>query len=170
MTKLGNNPNYVSRVEPGSAAALSSLCVDDYLIELGHDNRNIEDLDNDRLKQAIYQHLEPKNGGEIAFTTLNKVGYEYCVQNGIKPGNFVQINRPLILTYETPRELSTQQQPAVQPPPPPAVTSTPSSSILLPPATSTAKTTTAMISTATQMYVTCFYLIFMTIDTMNSSS
>lgn len=162
MTKLGNNPNYVSRVEPGSAAALSSLCVDDYLIELGHDNRNIEELDNDRLKQAIYQHLEPKNGGEIAFTTLNKVGYEYCVQNGIKPGNFVQINRPLILTYETPRELSTQtqQQPPVQPPPPPAVTSTPSSSILLPPATSTAKTTTAMISTATQVYVTCFYLFF----------
>ena len=156
MTKLGNNPNYVSRVEPGSAAALSSLCVDDYLIELGHDNRNIEDLDNDRLKQAIYQHLEPKNGGEIAFTTLNKVGYEYCVQNGIKPGNFVQINRPLILTYETPRELSTQQQPPVQPPPPPAVTSTPSSSILLPPATSTAKTTTAMISTATKMYVIVF--------------
>lgn len=121
MTKLGNSPNYVSRVEAGSAAALSSLCVDDYLIELNE--RNIEELDNDLLKQSIYHYLEPKNGGEIAFTTLNKAGYDYCIQNGIKPGNFVQINRHMIQQYETPRDLSVisvpAPQPAIQPPQPP---------------------------------------------------
>lgn len=135
MTKLGNSPNYVSRVEPGSAAALSSLCVDDYLIELN--DRNIEDMDNDFLKQSIYHHLEPKNGGEIAFTTLNKPGYDYCVQNGIKPGNFIEINRGMIQTYETPRDrtayssieppstTSIPPQPPQQPPPPVVVPPTP---------------------------------------------
>lgn len=140
MTKLGNNPNFISRVEPGSAAALSGLCVDDYLIELNE--KNIEDLDNSLLKQAIFQQLEPENGGEFSFTTINKAGYEYCVQNGIKPGNFIQINRQLVQAYETPREMSAyytvsqplQQtqtmpqpipQPVPQPPPqPPPIIST----------------------------------------------
>lgn len=137
MTKLGNSPNYVSRVESGSAAALSSLCVDDYLIELN--DRNIEDMDNDLLKQAIYHHLEPKNGGEIAFTTLNKAGYDYCVQNGIKPGNFIQINRPMIQTFETPRDrsiYSTLEPPPVtsQPPPqPPQPPQQPPPSVSVPP-------------------------------------
>lgn len=136
MTKLGNSPNYVSRVEPGSAAALSSLCVDDYLIELN--DSNIEEMDNDLLKQAIYHHLDPKNGGEIGFTTLNKAGYDYCVQNGIKPGNFININRHMIQNFETPRDrsvysisestpptISQPPQPPQQPPPTVIAPSTP---------------------------------------------
>lgn len=144
MTKLGNSPNYVSRVEAGSAAALSGLCVDDYLIELN--DRNIEELDNDLLKQSIYRYLDPKNGGEIAFTTMNKAGYDYCMQNSIKPGNFLQINRHLIGMYETPKELSAlyvqspQPQQPSQPPQPP---------VQPPPVVTT--TATTIINTATQM-------------------
>lgn len=102
MTKYGNSPNFINNVIPASAAALSGLCKDDYLIELN--DRNIEDLDNSALRERIFQLLE--NGGEFSLTTINKVGYEYCVENGIKPGNFVQINRHNVKEFETPRDKS----------------------------------------------------------------
>ena len=91
MTKRGQTAHFISRVEPSSAAALSGLCADDYLIELNE--QNIEHDDNSLLREKIFKCLEPQNGGEFKFTTMNKPGYEYCLENGIEPGYFVQLNK-----------------------------------------------------------------------------
>jgi hypothetical protein len=91
MTKRGQTAHFISRVEPGSAAALSGLCADDYLIELNE--QNIEHDDNVLLREKIFKCLEAGNGGEFKFTTMNKLGYEYCLENGIEPSYFAQLNK-----------------------------------------------------------------------------
>jgi hypothetical protein len=97
MTKRGQTAHFISRVEPGSAAALSGLCSDDYLIELNE--QNIEHDDNVLLREKIFRCLEPANGAEFKFTTMNKLGYEYCLENGIEPGYFVQLNKSKVKNF-----------------------------------------------------------------------
>jgi C-terminal processing protease CtpA/Prc len=104
MTKRGQTAHFISRVEPASAAALGGLCVDDYLIELNE--KNIEKDDNNLLREKIFHCLDPANDGEFKFTTMNKLGYEYCLENNIEPGYFIQLNKFKIKIFETPKELS----------------------------------------------------------------
>ena len=109
MTKRGNNAHYISKIESGSAAALSGLAIDDYLIELN--DKNVEQDENSLLREKIFRSLEPESGngsgsGEFSLTTINKDGYEYCSENSLSPSNFIQVNKQTIQYFETPRELS----------------------------------------------------------------
>jgi C-terminal processing protease CtpA/Prc len=103
MTKRGSNAHYISRVEPNSVAALSGLAVDDYLIELN--DQNIERDENSLLKEKMFSLLEPKNGGQFSLHTINKTGYDYCVENKIQLGDYLRNNKHVMKYYETPREL-----------------------------------------------------------------
>ena len=103
MTKRGSNAHYISRVEPNSVAALSGLVVDDYLIELN--DQNIERDENSLLKEKMFSLLDPKNGGQFSLHTINKIGYDYCVENKIQLGDYLRNNKHMMKYYETPRDL-----------------------------------------------------------------
>lgn len=102
MTKRGTQAHFISRVEPGSAADLSGLNNNDYLIELN--DKNIEQDENSLLREKIFNSLDPKNGGEFRLLTINKAGYDYCLENKIPISGFIQINNQNIQRYETPKE------------------------------------------------------------------
>ena len=104
MTKRGNIPHYVSRIEANSAADLAHLAVDDYLIELN--DKNIEKDENPILKEKILKLLDPKSNSEFCLTTINKDGFDYCTEKSIAPSAFIQINKNTIQYFETPLELS----------------------------------------------------------------
>lgn len=103
MTKRGTQAHYLSRIEPGSSAALSGLGMNDYLIELN--SKNIEQDENSVLREKIFDSL--KQSGDFVLLTINKQGYDYCVENKINVSGFCQINNHKIQRFETPRELST---------------------------------------------------------------
>ncbi|CAF0919903.1 unnamed protein product, partial [Brachionus calyciflorus] len=102
MTKRGNNPNFISRIEPDTSAHLSGLEQDDFIIELNE--KNVEKDDNSLLKEKIFKYLE--NDSQFKFTTLNRQGYEYCSENGIKLNDLIESNLHNIKYFETPLELS----------------------------------------------------------------
>lgn len=102
MTKRGTQAHYLSRIEPGSSAALSGLGLNDYLIELN--NKNIEQDENSVLREKIFDSL--KQNGDFVLLTINKQGYDYCVENKINVSGFCQINNQRIQRSETPKELS----------------------------------------------------------------
>lgn len=119
MTKRGTQAHYLSRIEPGSSAALSGLCLNDYLIELN--DKNIEQDENSVLREKIFESLNKT--GEFKLLTINKLGYEYCVENKISASGFCQINNNKIQYFETPKELSTNYtriSPPTSKPPTPA--------------------------------------------------
>lgn len=102
MTKRGTQAHYLSRIEPGSSAALSGLCLNDYLIELN--GKNIEQDENSVLREKIFDSLN--SDGEFNLLTMNKVGYDYCVESKTSASGFIQINNQKIQHFETPKELS----------------------------------------------------------------
>ena len=102
MTKRGTQAHYLSRIEPGSSAALSGLALNDYLIELN--NKNIEQDENSVLREKIFDSL--KQNGDFVLLTIGKQGYDYCVENKISVSGFCQINNHKVQKFETPRELS----------------------------------------------------------------
>ena len=119
MTKRGTQAHYLSRIEPGSSAALSGLCLNDYLIELN--DKNIEQDENSVLREKIFDSLN--RNGDFKLLTINKHGYEYCVENKISASGFCQINNAKIQYFETPREISTHStriSPPTSKPPTPA--------------------------------------------------
>lgn len=98
MIKCGNLPNFISQVEPDSAAVLSGLCYEDFIIELNGDNVELDC--NNSLREKILICLNSK--GEFRLTTLNKAGYDYCTEKKIKPTDFIEQNRQCIVQFETP--------------------------------------------------------------------
>jgi len=104
MTKRGTQAHFISRVETGSAADLSGLVTNDYLIELN--DKNIEQDENSLLREKIFNSLDTKNGGsgEFRLLTINKAGYDYCLENKIPISGFIQINNQNIQRFETPKD------------------------------------------------------------------
>ena len=104
MTKRSHMPHYISRVEPNSSADLSGLSVDDYLIELN--DKSIERDENSLLREKIFKLLGSGGPKEFCLTTINKDGFDYCVENNLAPSSFIQVNKQTIQYFETPVELS----------------------------------------------------------------
>ena len=98
MTKRGTQAHYLSRIEPGTSAALSGLALNDYLIELNH--KNVEQDENSLLREKIFDSLDKT--GEFSLLTINKEGYNHCVDNKISTSGFIQINNHKIQRFETP--------------------------------------------------------------------
>ncbi len=102
MTKRGTQAHFISRIEAGSAADLSGLSTNDYLIELN--DKNIEQDENALLREKIFNSLDSKNSGEFRLLTINKAGYDYCLENKIPISGFIQINNQKIQRFETPKD------------------------------------------------------------------
>lgn len=98
MTKRGNNPNFISRVEADTTAELSGLRQDDFIIELNE--KNVENDDNSLLKDKIFKHLG--TDGHFLLTTINRQGYEYCTDKSLSPAEFIKSNEKSVQFCQTP--------------------------------------------------------------------
>ena len=106
MTKRGTQAHYLSRIEPGTSAALSGLALNDYLIELNH--KNVEQDENSLLREKIFDSLN--RTGEFSLLTINKDGYNHCIDNKISTSGFIQINNHKIQRFETPGTSATKTE------------------------------------------------------------